>query len=169
MSINPSDIEKILALLEGERGLYESLLVSGKREREALIGSNIDELNRINKEKEDLISKAHTVEGQRSSVIHDLAGSLGCPKNELTVTRLTQLVEEPWSTRLESLRSSILETARDLTEVNEGNRDLFEHSLGLLRSSLRFLENLVTSNTVYYGSGKMHTNDQSGRVFSGQV
>ena len=102
-------------------------------------------------------------------MIKDLAKSLGCSRYDLTITKLAELVGKPYSSRFKSLCSDLLPLAKTIRDVNEGNKALIRHSVELIRSSFAFLNNLIAANAVYYRSGRMQQNDQSGKVLCGSV
>ncbi|MBW1706500.1 MAG: flagellar protein FlgN [Deltaproteobacteria bacterium] len=161
--------DNLLNLLHGEAALYRALLSVLQGEKDAIIGSNLGELGKTGKEKEELLFKIRIIEEQRQIMIKDLARSLGRSPHDLTITKLAELVEEPYSDRFRSLCSDLLPLARTIRDVNDGNKALLRHSVELIRSSFAFLNNLIAVNAVYYRSGRMQQNDQSGKVLCGKI
>lgn len=166
-SVNAYD--NLLDLLDGEAAHYRSLLPVLEREKEAIIEPNLGELGKTGKKKEALLLKIRIIEEQRQIMIKDLAKSLGCSPHDLTITKLAELVEEPYSARFKSLCSDLLPLAKTIRDVNNGNKALIRHSVELIRSSFAFLNNLITANAVYYRSGRMQQNDHSGKVLCGSI
>ena len=162
-------LNELLGLLEGEIRLYDSLLLALQKEKRAVVDSNLEELNEANRKKESLFLKIRILDEQRLTILEKLADKLGQPAQNLTLTKLSQLVEEPQSTQLADCRSRLLSLAQSIQEVNLSNKALLNHSLDLVRSSLTLLSDLMPSNPVYYRTGKMKDGDQSGRVVSGKI
>ena len=162
-------LNELLGLLGGEIGLYDSMLLALQKEKRAVVESNLDELMETNREKESLFLKIRILEEQRLTVIEKLAEDLGQSAQNLTLTKLSQLVEEPQSTQLADCHSRFLSLAQSIQEVNLSNKALLNHSLDLVRSSLTLLSDLMPSNPVYYKSGKMQAGDQSGRLVCGKI
>lgn len=161
-------LDNLFALLQEETDLYDLVLSAAQSEKDAVIDSNLDELNKLTREKETLLQKIRIVEEQRQGVTEGLAESLGCLPHDLNLSKLSQLVEEPYSSTLKDHRSNLLALVQAIGEVNSGNRELINHSLELVRSSFSFLNNFVASNTVYHSTGKMLNADPGGRVLSGE-
>ena len=162
-------LEKFLALLEGETCLYESLLSVLQKEKRAVVNSALNDLNETVKEKENLALKIRILEEERIRTTEKLANSLGYPSHPLTLTDLSELVEEPYATRLGESRSILLSLTQSIQEINQSNRGLLSHSLELVKGSISLLNNLMHSNPVYYRSGQVQMGDQSGKILSGRV
>ena len=162
-------LNELLSLLEGEISLYGSLLLALQKEKRAVVESNLEELNETNREKESLFLKIRILEEQRITILENLAENLGQSAKNLTLTKLSQLVEEPQSIQLADCHSRFLSLAQSIQEVNLSNKALLNHSLDLVRSSLTLLSDLMVSNPVYYRTGKIQSGDQSGRLVSGKI
>ena len=162
-------LNDLLGLLEGEIGLYASMLLALQKEKKAIVDSNHEELNETSREKENLFLKIRILEEQRLSVLEKLARNLGHPAQDLTLSKLSQLVQEPQSTQLVGCHSTFLSLAQSIQEINLSNKALLTHSLDLVNGSLSLLSDLLSSSPVYYRTGKMEAGDQSGRLLSGKI
>ena len=162
-------LDEFLNVLEGEIGLYASLLFALQKEKKAIVDSNLEELNEAGKEKESLFLKIRILEEQRLTTMDKLADGFGHPSQELTLIKLSQSVEEPQSTQLADCHSKFLSLAQSIQEINLSNKALLNHSLDLVRSSLTLLTDMMPSNPVYYRTGKMLSGDQSGKLLSGKI
>ena len=162
-------LNDLLGLLEGEIGLYASMLLALQKEKKAIVDSNHEELNETSREKENLFLKIRILEEQRLSVLEKLARNLGHPARDLTLSKLSQLVQEPQSTQLVDCHSTFLSLAQSIQEINLSNKALLTHSLDLVNGSLSLLSDLLSSSPVYYRTGKMEAGDQSGRLLSGKI
>lgn len=162
-------LNQFLGVLEGEADLYGSLLQILQREKKAVIGSALDELNETSKEKENILLKIRILEEQRLRILDRLANSLGYSPQDLTLTKLSRLVNEPYSKRLKDCHSNFLALMQSIKEVNQSNRALLMHSLDLVRGSLSLMDTLMVSNPVYYRTGTVQSGGRSGRVLSGKV
>ena len=162
-------LNDLLGLLEGEIGLYASMLLALQKEKKAIVDSNHEELNETSREKENLFLKIRILEEQRLSVLEKLAQNLGQPAQDLTLNKLSQLVQEPQSTQLVGYHSKFLSLAQSIQEINLSNKALLTHSLDLVNGSLSLLSDLLSSSPVYYRTGKMEAGDQSGRLLSGKI
>ena len=162
-------LNDLLGLLEGEIGLYASMLLALQKEKKAIVDSNHEELSETSREKENLFLKIRILEEQRLSILESLARNLGHPAQDLTLSKLSQLVQEPQSTQLVGCHSTFLSLAQSIQEINLSNKALLTHSLDLVNGSLSLLGDLLSSSPVYYRTGKMEAGDQSGRLLSGKI
>jgi flagellar biosynthesis/type III secretory pathway chaperone len=161
--------DNFLDLLDGEAALYRALLSVLEEEKNAIIDSNLGELGEAGKKKEKLLLKIKTIEEQQQIMIKGLAESLRCSPRDLTITKLAEFAEAPYSDRFKRLCSDLLPLAKTIRDVNDGNKALLRHSVELVKSSFAFLNNLITANAVYHSSGKMQQTNQSGKVLRGSI
>ena len=160
---------KFLCLLEEETGFYQLLLLVVQKENGAVVDLKLKELNEAAKEKENLLLKIQILEEQRQRMLERVADSIGCPLQGLTLSKLSQLIEEPYSTRLKECNSNLLSLIQSIQEVNNSNKSLIVHSLKLVGSSLSLLDSLIAPIPVYCRTGKTQINDQSGNILSAQI
>jgi flagellar biosynthesis/type III secretory pathway chaperone len=162
-------LDKFINLLNEEIRLYDSLLSIFQQEKKAVVESNLTALNESTKAKENVFLKIRILEEQRTAFLERMSNSLEQPARSLTLTALSRLLEDPYASRIRDCQSRFLSLAQSIQEINANNKALLHHSLNLVRSSLNLLNDLIPANPIYYPSGKMHTNDQIGRVLSGKV
>lgn len=161
-------LKKLLILLEEETRLYSLLLHLLKQEKKAVVNSNINELNRVTEEKETLLPEIRIFEEDRIRIQAKFSEKLGYSEQNRTLTQLSQMVEEPFSTRLKALCSNLLSLTQSIREINISNKALLVHSLELTRSSLTILNNSIFPNT-YYRNGKMQKGFQNGKLVSSSI
>ena len=162
-------LTKFVGLLDEEIDLYESLLSILQKEKSAVVDSSLEKLIESSKEKENLFLKIRILEEQRPVILERLAQKLGQSTQSLTLTKLSHLVQEPYATRIRNCQSSFVSLVQSIQEINLANKALLNHSLELVRGSLSLLNDLMSSNQIYYRTGKMQLNDQSGKLLSGKI
>jgi flagellar biosynthesis/type III secretory pathway chaperone len=86
-------LNKLIGLLEHAAELYQSLLAVVQKEKKAVMGLNLNQLNKACKAKDNLLLKLRILEEQRAQLIGRLAVDLGCSPQELSLNKLSQLVE----------------------------------------------------------------------------
>ena len=160
---------KFLELLDGEESLYGSLLLTLQKEKRSVVDANIEKLTESTKEKENLFLKIRILEEQRLIMAERVSEMLGEPGRSLTLTQLSQRVEEPYATRIKDSQSSLLSLAQSIQEINESNKALLNHSLDLVKGSLNLLNDLLPSCPVYFRTGRIHARQHSGKVFEGKI
>ena len=162
-------MNKFLGLLEGEAELCSLLLLVLQEEKRAFVDSELKALYETSKEKENLRLKIQILEEQRLRMLEKLADSLGCAQQKPTLTELSELVGEPYSTHLNDCYSNLLAITESIRDLNRSNKSLITHSLGLVRGSLTLLDNLVSFSPVYYRTGEIQACNRSGKVLSGRI
>jgi flagellar biosynthesis/type III secretory pathway chaperone len=162
-------LSKLCGLLEQETDLYRALLAAVDDEKRAVIASNLGQLNETTKIKENLLLKLRILDEQRSHLLRELAEVLGEPRESLSLKKLSQMVETPHALRLEGCRTRLISLIANIQAANHRNRDLFSHSLELVKGSMNLLNNLMASSPVYYRSGDIQQQGQTGKLLHGEV
>jgi len=164
-------LEELIGVFEDLSDLHRPLISILRDEKDAIVGSKLFELNKANKEKENLILKIKKLENKRLDLVSTLAKSLDDEGHDLTLEKLCKITNEPYSSRLNHCRESLILSISKINEINDNNKALLTSSIQFIRDSLTFYHNLMTSrsNSVYYSSGKIENRDHSGRVFSGEI
>ena len=157
---------KFITLIENEFSLYCTLLEIMQAEKEALVGSRIEELQERIKEKENLLLKIRILDEQRHKLLKKITNLLGDKGEGLTLTRLSELIDEPLAARLKNSSSKLLAVTQSIQELNDSNRSLLIHSIDLVKGSLNLLTNVVASNQVYQRDGLICNGEENGRNLS---
>ena len=148
-------LEDLLTSLDKETDLYQALLQLLQREKRALVGLSLDELNECNKKKETLILQARALEESRQYGLKKLADFLGIPSDKLTLSYLSDRIDEPYSKEVKSRRSNLLSLFHSIKDINKTNESLINHSLDCVTGSLSLLGNLVSSGSTYLHTGRI--------------
>ena len=162
-------LTKLSELLEQESELYQALLAAIDEEKRAVIASNLAQLSESTKVKENLLLKLRILDEQRSHLLRKLADLLGEPGETLSLKKLSQMVEAPHAARLERCRTRLVSLIGNIQATNHRNRDLFSHSLDLVKGSMNLLNNLMASSPVYFRTGDIQQRDQTGKILHGEV
>jgi flagellar biosynthesis/type III secretory pathway chaperone len=140
-------LEKLFGLLEHATELYQSLFAVVQKEKDAVVGLNLQQLNEACKAKENLLLKLRILEERREQLMDKLAAVLNCEPHDISLLSLIQ----------------------ELQEANRQNKMLLSHSLELVQGSFNLLNNVMAANPVYYRSGDLHKSKQTGKLLSGDV
>ena len=169
MSCLNSILEDLLTSLDKETALYQDLLLLLQREKEAVVGRALDDLNKSNKKKETLILQARVFEEARLVMLDKLGKQTGIPSNKLTLSYLSDVVEEPYSTRLKAHRSNLLSLFHSIQDINRVNEGLISHSLDCIAGSWSLLSNMVSSGSIYLDTGQIQNGNKNGRLIRGRI
>jgi flagellar biosynthesis/type III secretory pathway chaperone len=162
-------LKKLLGLLEHATELYQSLFAVVKQEKDAVVGLNLQQLNRACKAKDNLLLKLRILEEQREQLMDRLAAELDCSPQAISLTQLSQWVEEPYAGTLRERSTDLLSLIQRLQEANQQNKFLLSHSLELIQGSYHMLNNAMAANPVYYRSGDVQNKEQTGKLWCGDI
>jgi flagellar biosynthesis/type III secretory pathway chaperone len=164
-----STLDQLIALLKQETGLYRSLLVVINQEKKAAVRSDVNALNETGIEKEKILLELQKKEAQRRQLVAGLAETLGYAVQDLTLSQISQLVDEPLAGSLRLVSKDLLSVLSQLQTANQRNQQIFEHSLELLRGSFNMLNELLTPNTVYYRTGNIQSTKSTGKCVCSDI
>lgn len=162
-------LEQLLGLLSQETGLYHSVLAVLDKEKEAAVRSELNALNEAGIEKEKILTTLRETDLQRRRLVSCLAENLGYQLQDLTLKKLSQLVDEPFAGQLRQASTDLLEVLTRVQEANLRSQHLFAHSLALLRGAFIFLNELDSSNPVYYRTGNIHSSNSTGKCVCSDI
>jgi len=162
-------LDQLTQLLNQEAGLYESMAAVIDKEKEAAIRTELNALVETRKEKENILLKLRIMEDQRTRIVAEMADDLGYLPHDLTLTKISQLVDGPDAKRLKDCSAKLSFLIGRLQEANHNNRQLFKHSLDLLRGSFNILSHLMEANPVYHRTGNIQNSTSTGRLVYGEI
>ena len=162
-------INQLLGVLEGEGELYRSMLTVIGKEGKATVRSDLNALTKAGEEKENILVKLRLIEEQRIRLVREMAEALGYPPRDFTITMISQLVGEPFAGRLSQAGTELSTVLNTVKDANHRNKQLFEHSLELLRGSFNLLSELTRSDMVYYRTGNIQRTYQTGKCVNGEI
>ena len=162
-------INQLLRVLERENELYRSMLTVIDQESKGAIRSDLNALTRAGEEKENILVKLRSIEQQRIRLVRETADALGYPLQDFTLTMMSQLVGEPLAGRLSQAGTDLSTVLNVVKDANHRNKQLFEHSLELLRGSFNLLGELAQSDMVYYRTGNIQRTYQTGKCVNGEI
>ena len=168
MKLNPM-VQQLLDVIEGEKEIYRSMLTLIDQESKAAVRSDVIALTTAGEEKGNILAKLALIEDQRKRVVNEIADALGCTPGDLTITKISQLIGEPFAGRLNQAGAELLTVLNTVKAANRRNKLLFEHSRELLRGSFNILSELSCSDTVYYRTGNIQRTYQTGKCVNGEI
>jgi flagellar biosynthesis/type III secretory pathway chaperone len=162
-------LDKLLGSLEQATELYQSLFRVLQNEKDAVVGLNLQQLNEACKAKDNLLLKLRILEEQREQIMDRLTAELGRSTPGLTITELSLLVDQPYAERLRERSTDLLALIQALQDITQQNKFLMSHSMQLIQGSYNLLNNLMAANPVYYQSGNIQNNAQTGKLLNGDI
>ena len=162
-------LDRLLKSLEHAIELYQSLFRVVQNEKDAVVGLNLQQLNETCKAKDNLLLKLRILEERREQLMARVAAELGRSPQGLTLTELSQLVDEPYAYRLRDRSTDLMSLIHALQDATQQNKFLMSHSMQLIQGSYNLLNNLMAANPVYYRSGNVQNNAQTGKLLNGDI
>ena len=162
-------INQLLRVLEQESELYRSMLTVIDQESKGAVRSDLNALTKAGEEKENILVKLRSIEEKRIRLVREMADASGYPPRDFTLTMMSQLVGEPLAGRLSQAGTDLSTVLNTVKDANHRNKQLFEHSLELLRGSCNLLGELTQSDMVYYRSGNIQRTYQTGKCVNGEI
>ncbi len=162
-------LDNLQTILLGEMDLYRELLLILQKEKEVMIDVSVDEIMKCIKEKETLALKLRMLEDSRIAVVKRLSDRLDIPEEDIKLSRLSEIVDEPYSSQFKRYSFDIRSLKRSIDEINQYNKEFIECSLASIRGSLSVLNLLNSPSPTYLQTGEVQGDEQNGKVFSTRV
>ena len=160
---------QLLGVLERESELYRAMLTVIDKESKAAVRSNLNALTKAGEEKENILARLRLIEEERIRLVREMAEALGYPSRGFTLTMISQLVGQPFAGRLSQAGTELSTVLNTVKNANLRNKQLFEHSQELLRSSFNLLSEFMQSDMVYYRTGNIQRTYQTGKCVNGEI
>ena len=156
--------DKLRVVLEAEENLYQRMQNLLRREREALLRLDVEEIEDCVGEKEVLAEEGRLLEDTRSAICGDLGRELGLHSPNPTLTELCAALGAD-AGELPSLHArllGLLGAARELIEMNER---FAGGSLERVQSTLRLLGGFLPESPIYGPAGETDRQAGASRLF----
>jgi flagellar biosynthesis/type III secretory pathway chaperone len=162
-------IGQLLDILSQETEMYQAMSTVLNKEKDAAIQSEIIALNEAEIEKENILVALGLLERQRRNLVADLADTLGYSAQDINLTQIVQIVDEPLAGRLRRTKSDLSALLESVQAANQRNKQIFEHSQALLRGSFNLLSELRAPSPIYYRTGTMQNTSASGKCVCDEI
>ena len=159
-------MERLIALIEAETDLCDSLHGALERKKAAVIGAEVSRFGAIDREIRQLQIDMGRIESQCREAFGQVARDLNCPADALTLEKLARGLPIGQASRLEQCRKQFMHAARRVRDINHALRELLAHALGLVGMSIHALSGAMTPHFVYGQKGIAESGGQKGRVLS---
>jgi flagellar biosynthesis/type III secretory pathway chaperone len=154
----------LVSSLEKECAIYRELRSALLTEGRVLVKGSTDELFRSIAGKEALATEAETLEEGRMEVVGRIAQLLGMNERDVTLTKLSQAVDESTRNRLQMCQRELTPLIADVKTLNTKNRSLLDSSLILVRDLMNFINTAASSGLGYAGTGQARNVTAGGRL-----
>ena len=142
-------------LLQEQKGILGNMLRLAKEERQIIVGGESEKLEDIIRLELKELNKLGAVEKKRLALHKVIAAELGLQDEEVTVTKIAELVEPDEHDALRKLQKELMPLIEEHAAINAENRELIKSHL---EYSETMMELMVDSedplNNMYGGDGK---------------
>jgi len=152
----------LVEILRKELAIYEELKSAIVHEKNMLQKPTLDELNHNNACKENIILKARMLTEARTNILKKIAQKLDLNSKNVKLGSITGYADDRQRAEIENLRDALISKSHEIIELNETNKILLNVSVNNIRSSLDFINSMLSSGPVYQQCGKIKSSDKNG-------
>ena len=136
-------IDELISILTEENKEYQDLVILSHEKTNVIVKGDIDYLKQITEVEQNFIARITKLEKKRTEVVKDIGTVLCKDPEELTVKVIIDLLkgQDDARTRLASVYDELRITLKNMTTVNELNKNLVNQSLELVQFDLNLLQN----------------------------
>lgn len=156
--------DSLITLLQREIEVYRDILESVVEEKNILLKPSLELIYESNARKETLILKAKLLEEVRSGIVRKIAAALGKPEQEVNLSALALAADNNRSRLIKESRGVLSPLLKEIHDRNEKNKQLLDSSLVFVKSSIQFINDLISPCLGYMETGKMNSLSRNGRL-----
>jgi ABC-type transporter Mla subunit MlaD len=137
-------VEELVKVLENEQKLYQELIDFANQKTQILIRGDVPALEKLT-DQEQLTSDRLNAQGnQQKQLLNDIAVVLGKTAEQMTVTRLVDLLDtQPKErTKLVNARDNLVATANKMKSLNDQNIVLIKQAIELSEFDLTLFKSM---------------------------
>jgi hypothetical protein len=158
-----SSFTVLIDILRKELAVYQELKEAIISEKKILMEPSLDAMNQNNARKENIILKSRMLEEGRINILKKIAKNIDLDINMADLSQLVTFAAAEQRNEMEDIKKELATLAREINSLNEANKDLIDVSLKCVKSSIDFINTMMSPGTVYMGSGKIKTLQLSGK------
>jgi flagellar biosynthesis/type III secretory pathway chaperone len=143
--------------------LYNDLLLCFKKEKDALVNMDMDNLWNISKEKDELCSKIDSIRQKIFSAVGSEAG-----QQHLAPTMIMDFLPEKNRSKFHELYSTLRKLKNEIDALRELNVRAVDHSLKFLDEIISIITGQVRQDDIYNGRCRLNQS-RSNMILSREV
>jgi flagellar biosynthesis/type III secretory pathway chaperone len=149
------EIDALCNSMEEQLACYRLLFDLAQKEKQSLIHQDIAAIAALLKEKEDILSRIKQQEALRKQCIDALSHAFRLEGKELTLERLTAVMDKTSALRLERLKEALTQLAHNLHKINQDNELLIHRHLGYINDIIKIFVTFGKKKSHYRKSGSL--------------
>lgn len=152
----------LVEILRKELAVYQELKSTIVHEKIILQKPALDELNQNNARKENIILKARMLIEARTNILKKIAFKLDINSKSVKLSQIIGYSDNQQRVEIEEIRDALLSISGEIAGLNESNKHILNVSVNNIRSSLDFINSMMSSGPVYQQCGKIKLLDKNG-------
>jgi flagellar biosynthesis/type III secretory pathway chaperone len=162
-------VTELRELLTQEIVVHKHLLALLHKEKEFLIDLSTEEILENTKKKETCTLKIKMLEESRAVLVNQLSHHCGVPPEDLTLSKIVSLLEEPHRSTLDATRSTLTSLIKSIKEANQHNGLVVKDALHYCKRSLDFLYSSSAASPTYVDGGRIKDPARFGSLLSKEI
>lgn len=147
------EVTTLMTLLEREYAIYQKLYEISAKKTDVIVAGKVAALDEIVKVEEQLVLGVGKFEREREAIVEKLAQTLQKPGQNFTLSVLIEALDDTQAKQLTTVQQQISDVLHELTEKNNLNMQLLQHSMDYVQFSLNLLSGQDETAGVYGKSG----------------
>lgn len=158
-------IDSLINIMDDENRQYTALLDLSNNKTAAIVNGNVEQLQEIFGKEQKLIDVITRLETEREACVIDICKILHLSLSEVKVREIVRLLEKKPKEHdaLEQSYLNLKNTVKQLTEVNDNNKQLLKQSMDMIEFEINLARNAsMAPQTANYGKGAYEENSGLG-------
>jgi flagellar biosynthesis/type III secretory pathway chaperone len=150
-------VDHLIDIISREAALLESFFKLLERQKEMLVSNNLAGLNDVTREQQQAVLESQRLNTQREEALAEIS----CQESfegDITLTRLTDVIDEYRANQLLGLRELILDLNRQIVDIRNSNAMLINQSREYIG---QMMESLSKINCPDYTYSRNHMNSDN--------
>ena len=141
-------LTELIELLETQKELYSNLLDLSISKKDAIVKTNVNELDNIVKAEQILLLRLGEVESKRQRLIEQIAKEYKVNKEEVNLEFVLNQLNSSQKNKVMDIRGHFINILDDITKYNNVNKKLLEKQLSFVSMTLNAITG--SGNTIDY-------------------
>jgi flagellar biosynthesis/type III secretory pathway chaperone len=139
--------ERLLAIMERMRTVYERLAHLAQRHKEALVAGDLAAMESVIGEMQYQLDEVERLERDRRQVTAEVARALGVDADPPRVSALADQLDPATAAHLRSIADDLQAAITELARTNETNRQLVAQAQAYQQKFMEWLAGALAANT----------------------
>ena len=142
-------VNRLIDIINKEVTCLESFMALLTEEQKFLVENDVDSLRKSVGQQERTILQAENLEKERIKLTDGIAKSLNLKKDEASISKLVQLLEESYSVQLKELQKTLFSLYQKVERQRRKNEFLIKQSMGIIDRGIKLFLGAESSSPTY--------------------